>query len=55
MLQLSLLLETFGNMFIAILCVSVCDVISFEIYLLIKLFSYNKKSFLDEIGNIHHF
>ena len=46
--------EIFDNVFIVILCVSVCDVISFEIYLLIRVFSYIKKFFSDEIENIHH-
>ena len=55
MLQLPLFFEIFGNMFIVILYVPVCNVINFEIYLLIKLFSYNKKCFSDEIGNINHF
>ena len=67
MFQLSLLFEISGNMFIVIVCVSVFDIINFEIYLsfLIKWFSYitkksgqkrkylqNEKSFSDEIKNI---
>ena len=67
MFQLSLLFEISGNMFIVIVCVSVFEIINFEIYLsfLIKWFSYitkksgqkrkylqNEKSFSDEIKNI---
>ena len=60
-----------GNMCIAIICKSGCDVMNFEVnfIFLIKLFSYmtkktwqkrkyleNEKSFLDEIKtNFHHF
>ena len=54
MLQLPLFFEIFGNLFIVILCVSVCDVINFEIHLLIRVFSCIKKFFSDEIGNIHY-
>ena len=41
MLQLHLLIEASGNMFIAIVCISVCDIINFEICFsfLVKPFS----------------
>ena len=56
MLQLPLLFEIAGDMFIVILCVPVCDIKNFEIYLslLIKPFICYKKCFSDGIGNIHH-
>ena len=71
MLQLHLLIEASGNMFIAIVCISVCDIINFEICFsfLVKPFSciikknqdknanvFNEgKSFSDEIKIIYHF
>ena len=55
--SIDVIFEIFGNMFIVILRVPVCDVINFEIYLtlLIKSIAYNKKCFSDETKNIHHF
>ena len=68
---LPILLEISGNIWIKIVCILVCDIISFEIYISfhIKPFSYmtknseqklkylkNKKSFSGEIKIIfHHF
>ena len=66
---MSLVLETLGNMFVAIVCFTGCDVIKFEINLsfLIKSFFYmtkrsrqkfkyleNEKSFSGEIESIFH-
>ena len=55
MLQLLLLYEIFEIYVYCNSLYSSLDVINFEIYLLIKPFSYNKECFSNEIGNIHHF
>ena len=48
-LQLPLIFEISGNIFIAIIVIPVCDVKNFEIYLsfLIKLFSYITKKVME--------